>query len=474
MRVRASAWTKPGLCIAVLSLLCSISRGADAPSNVAGTWTFSVSGKAGNAKQTIVIQQDGTKITGTFKGPRQSGTIEGTVDDNKISFHVKARRDLDYTGTVDGDTMKGTLTSGNKSGDFTASRRSASSSKSAQTETTASCNRVTKGKLLRVSDSATNGRATRIPPPNTPSGAKAKGMVWIPGGEFSMGSDEPQFPDARPWHQVHVNGFYVDRTEVSNAQYSAFVRATGYVTVAEQIPNAKDYPGASPEKLVAGSVVFAPQAHAVLLNNPYQWWNFVKGANWRHPEGPQSGLRGRMNHPVVQVAYDDAVAYCSWIGGRLPTEAEFEFAAGGGSARKHYVWGDEFRPNGKFMANTFQGEFPQTNTAEDGYIGAAPVGSFPANGYGLFDLAGNVWEWTSDWYRPDYYQTLAAAGKVAQNPRGPSASFDPGEPGVPKRVQRGGSFLCTEQYCSRYMVGARGRGAPDTGTNHVGFRCVSN
>jgi formylglycine-generating enzyme required for sulfatase activity len=299
-------------------------------------------------------------------------------------------------------------------------------------------------------------------------------MVWIPGREFSMGSDEPEFPDARPWHQVHVDGFYMDRTEVTNEQYSAFVRATGYVTVAERIPDARDYPGASPEKLVAGSVVFAPPAHAVPLNNPYQWWSFVKGANWRHPEGPQSSLRGRMNHPVVQVAYDDAVAYCSWAGGRLPTEAEFEFAARGGLARKRYVWGDEFRPGGKFMANTFQGEFPQTNTAEDGYIGAAPVGSFSANGYGLFDMAGNVWEWTSDWYRPDYYQTLAATGKVAQNPRGPSASFDPGEPGVPKRVQRGGSFLCTEQYCSRYMVGARGRGAPDTGTNHVGFRCVSN
>jgi formylglycine-generating enzyme required for sulfatase activity len=181
-----------------------------------------------------------------------------------------------------------------------------------------------------------------------------------------------------------------------------------------------------------------------------------------------------MNHPVVQVAYDDAIAYCSWVGGRLPTEAEFEFAARGGLVHKRYVWGDEFRPESKFMANTFQGEFPQTNTAEDGYIGTAPVGSFPANGYGLFDMAGNVWEWTSDWYRPDYYQMLAATGKVAQNPRGPSASFDPGEPGLPKRVQRGGSFLCTDQYCSRYMVGARGRGAPDTGTNHAGFRCVSN
>jgi formylglycine-generating enzyme required for sulfatase activity len=296
--------------------------------------------------------------------------------------------------------------------------------------------------------------------------------VWVPGGEFSMGSDEPQFPDAHPWHRVHVDGFHMDKTLVTNAEYAAFVRATGYVTVAERVPNATDYPGASPEKLVAGSVVFAPPGTAVALNNQYQWWDFVNGANWRHPEGPQSDLRGRLNHPVVQVAYDDVVAYCSWAGGRLPTEAEFEFAARGGMERKRYAWGDEFRPSRKFMANTFQGHFPDNNTAEDGYVSTSPVGSFPANSYGLYDMAGNVWEWTSDWYRPDYYQTLAATGKVAQNPRGPSDSFDPGEPGIPKRVQRGGSFLCTDQYCSRYSVGARGRGAADTGTNHVGFRCV--
>lgn len=299
-------------------------------------------------------------------------------------------------------------------------------------------------------------------------------MVWTPGGDFSMGSGEAQFPDAHPWHRVHVDGFYMGRTLVTNAQYSAFVRATRYLTTAERIPDAKDYPGASPELLVAGSVVFTAPAHPVALNNPYQWWNFAKGADWRHPEGPHSDLRGRMNHPVVQVAYDDAVAYCSWVGGRLPTEAEFEYAARGGLDRKPYVWGDEFRPGGKIMANTFQGHFPDKNTAEDGYAGTSPVASFPANGYGLYDMAGNVWEWTSDWYRPDYYQTLAASGMLAQNPRGPADSFDPEEPGIPKRVQRGGSFLCTDQYCSRYMVGARGRGAPDTGTNHVGFRCVRN
>jgi formylglycine-generating enzyme len=289
-----------------------------------------------------------------------------------------------------------------------------------------------------------------------------------------MGSDDPQFPDARPWHRVWVDGFHMDKTLVTNAEYAAFVHATGYVTVAEQIPNAKDYPGAPAEKLVAGSIVFAPPAKAVPLNNQYQWWDFVKGANWRHPEGTKSDLRGRLNHPVVQVAYDDGIAYYSWAGGRLPTEAEFEYAACGGMERKRYAWGDEFRPGGKFMANTFQGHFPENNTAEDGYASTSPVGSFPANSYGLYDMAGNVWDWTSDWYRPDYYQTLAATGKVAQNPPGPSDSFDPGEPGIPKRVQRGGSYLCTDQYCSRYSVGAHGRGATDTGTNHVGFRCLYN
>ena len=238
-----------------------------------------------------------------------------------------------------------------------------------------------------------------------------------------MGSDDPQFPDARPWHRVWVDGFHMDKTLVTNAEYAAFVHATGYVTVAEQVPNAKDYPGAPAEKLVAGSIVFAPPAKAMPLNNQYQWWDFVKGANWRHPEGPKSDLRGRLNHPVVQVAYDDGIAYYSWAGGRLPTEAEFEYAARGGMERKRYAWGDEFRPGGKFMANTFQGHFPENNTAEDGYASTSPVGSFPANSYGLYDMAGNVRKWTSDWYRPDYYQTLAATGKVAQNPPGHIRQF---------------------------------------------------
>jgi formylglycine-generating enzyme required for sulfatase activity len=272
---------------------------------------------------------------------------------------------------------------------------------------------------------------------------------------------------------VYVNGFWMDQTEVTNEEFAAFVKATGYVTVAERTPRREDYPQALPERLVAGSVVFSPPDHPVELDDHYRWWNYVPGANWRHPEGPGSDIKDRMKHPVVQIAYDDAAAYSVWVGKRLPTEAEFEFASRGGLDRKRYAWGDEFMPGGKHMANTFQGHFPDRNTGEDGYRATAPVASFPANGYGLFDMAGNVWEWTSDWYRPDYYQMLAADGEIAMNPQGPSDSYDPAEPGVRKRVQRGGSFLCTDQYCARYVAGGRGKGEPDTGTNHLGFRCVS-
>jgi len=287
-----------------------------------------------------------------------------------------------------------------------------------------------------------------------------------------MGADDEHMPDTKPWHRVYVDGYWMDKTEVTNREFGRFVAATRYVTVAERKPRAEDFPGAPPENLVEGSVVFTPPGHAVQLNNHFQWWKYVHGANWKHPEGPASDIRNRMNQPVVQIAYEDAVAYSQWAGKRLPTEAEFEFASRGGLDRKRYVWGDEFTPAGKHMANTFQGHFPDTNTAEDGYAAAAPVASFPANGYGLFDMSGNVWEWVSDWYRADYYATLAATGQVSMNPTGPDDSFDPGEPGVAKRVQRGGSFLCTDQYCSRYIAGGRGKGEPDTGTNHLGFRCV--
>ncbi|MDT3776796.1 formylglycine-generating enzyme family protein [Nitrospira sp. MA-1] len=309
------------------------------------------------------------------------------------------------------------------------------------------------------------------------------GMVWIPGGEFSMGaadlSDDEindvgmhATRDSRPIHRVYVDGFWMDSTEVTNAQFKQFVDATGYVTVAERTPRAEDFPGAPPENLVAGSVVFSPPDHSVPLDNHFQWWSYIKGANWRHPLGPGSDFNGREEYPVVHIAYEDALAYAKWAGKRLPTEAEWEFAARGGLSGKVYPWGDEFRKDGQWMANSFQGHFPQQDTGKDQYTGIGPVAKFPPNGYGLYDVAGNVWEWTSDWYRPDYYARLIIAGGVAHNPQGPDSPFDPTEPGEKKRVHRGGSFLCTDQYCSRYMVGTRGKGEINTGTNHLGFRTV--
>jgi formylglycine-generating enzyme required for sulfatase activity len=295
-------------------------------------------------------------------------------------------------------------------------------------------------------------------------------MVRIPAGEFWMGIDDPRMADSRPIHRVSVDAFWMDATEVTNDQFARFVEATGYVTVAEKAPRAEDFPGAPPENLVPGAVCFHPPPDAVPLDNHYVWWAYVKGASWRHPEGPGSDLKGREKHPVVHVAWSDAAAYAQWAGKRLPTEAEWERAARGGLERKPYSWGDEFRPGGRYMANTFQGSFPHAAKVEDGFGGTAPVGSYPPNGYGLHDMAGNVWEWCADWYRPETY--VSRAGSIAQNPRGPEDSFDPSEPGIQKRVMRGGSFLCTDQYCDRYKPGGRGKGDPDTGTSHVGFRCV--
>jgi formylglycine-generating enzyme required for sulfatase activity len=306
-----------------------------------------------------------------------------------------------------------------------------------------------------------------------PAPAEPPGMVWVPGGTFLRGSDNPKKRDARPTHQVAVDGFWMDATAVTNEQFQRFVDATGYVTIAERTPQAKDFPGAPRENLVAGAVVFTPTKGPVPLDDHLLWFRYVKGANWRHPEGPDSDLSGREKHPVVQVAWADAVAYAKWAGKRLPTEAEFEFAARGGLDGKKYVWGDEFKPDGKYMANTWQGGFPYQNTEEDGFKGAAPVGSFPANGYGLYDMAGNVWQWCHDWYRHDTYARLAAGPQPVSNPQGPSDSYDPSERGVAKRVMRGGSYLCTDQYCTAYEAGARGKGDPDSGTNHVGFRCVT-
>ena len=317
---------------------------------------------------------------------------------------------------------------------------------------------------------------------STPPGPAPPGMVWIPGGEFSMGAADPQGADAnevgmhattdsRPIHRVYVDGFWMDATEVTNEQFAAFVTATGYLTVAERIPRAEDFPGAPPENLVAGSVVFSNPGHPVPLNDHFQWWTYVKGANWRHPLGAESSIVGKERFPVVHVAYEDALAYVKWAGKRLPTEAEWEFAARGGLSGRLYPWGDQFQQGSRFMANSHQGHFPDHDSAEDAFAGIGRS-RVPANGYGLYDVAGNVWEWASDWYRADYYAELVRTGGVARNPQGPASSLDPDEPREPKRVMRGGSFLCTEQYCSRYMVGTRGKGEVSTGTNHLGFRAV--
>jgi formylglycine-generating enzyme required for sulfatase activity len=302
---------------------------------------------------------------------------------------------------------------------------------------------------------------------------ESHGMVWIPAGTFWMGCDEPSFIDARPFHKVHVDGFWLDNTLVTNEQFAQFVQATGYKTIAERKPNAKDFPGAPPENLVPGALVFIPPSHPVPLGRHYAWWRYVPGASWKHPEGPSSKLTGRWRHPVVQVAWDDATAYAKWAGKRLPAEAEFEYAARGGLDRKQYSWGNDFKPGAKWKTNIWQGLFPSNNTAEDGFKRTSPVCSFPANGYGLYDMTGNVWEWCSDWYRADYYKSFSA-GSVATNPRGPVDSCDPFEAGVSKRVQRGGSFLCTDQYCARYLVGARGKGEPSSGCSNVGFRCAKD
>lgn len=314
-----------------------------------------------------------------------------------------------------------------------------------------------------------------------PPGPAPEGMVWIPGGTFSMGAAAAATghcspasagrSDALPIHRVHVDGFWMDATVVTNAKFARFVRATGYVTLAERTPRPEDFPGVPRNALLPGSAVFTPVAPPAPLDNPLLWWRYQPGANWRHPEGPGSDLKGRDQHPVVHVAFEDATAYAAWAGRQLPTEAQWEFAARGGLASKTFPWGDAFTPAGKHMANTYQGSFPSRDAGLDGFAGIAPVAQFPPNPYGLYDMAGNVWQWCTDWYHPDYYQQLATAG-VARNPRGPEAPFDPDEPAARKRVQRGGSFLCSDQYCTRYVVGSRGKGEIGSASNHVGFRCV--
>ena len=311
--------------------------------------------------------------------------------------------------------------------------------------------------------------------PNKPPGPAPDGMVWIPGGEFYMGCEaeddkgELAFPDAAEIHLVYVDGFWMDKYEVTNALFAKFVEATGYVTWAEKRPDPKDFPHVPLKHLDPFSLVFKVPAKGekVDLRNHRSWWDIRYGASWKQPEGPGSNIKGRENHPVVHVCYHDAVAYCAWAKKRLPTEAEWEFAARGGHNRKLFCWGDDLKVKGKWLCNAWQGKFPSQNTKEDGYETTAPVGSYPHNDYGLYDMAGNVWEWCADWYQPEYY-----ADSPERNPQGPKIGFDFFEPGAAKRVQRGGSFLCAENYCARYVVGSRHNGEITSAANHVGFRCV--
>ena len=307
--------------------------------------------------------------------------------------------------------------------------------------------------------------------PSPAPGPAPEGMVWVPGGTFWMGCTDCGMPDTTPVHLVRVDGFWMDETPVTNAQFAGFVKATKYVTVAEQKLNPADFPGVPADKLVSGSAVFTPPPQPVPLDNPLVWWRYVPGASWKHPEGPASTIAGREDHPVVQIAWEDATAYLTWAGRRLPTEAEYEFAARGGLDRQRYAWGNDLKPAGKWPANIWQGDFPAHNATEDGHVRTSPVTAFPPNGFGLYDMGGNVWQWCSDWYRPDAYAQVSA-DTPAVDPQGPANSFDPNEPGAAKRAVRGGSFLCSDKYCSRYLVGSRGKAEVSSGTSNLGFRGV--
>ena len=301
------------------------------------------------------------------------------------------------------------------------------------------------------------------------------GMERIPGGTFRMGSDR-HYADEAPVHRVTVDAFWIDRVPVTNREFRKFVRATGYVTFAEIVPDPNDYPGALPHMLRAGSLVFNPPKHAVDTDNWNQWWTFRFGANWKRPYGPRSSLSGLDDHPVVHVAYEDALAYAKWAGKDLPTEAEWEFAARGGLDCAEFAWGDEFTPGGKLMANTWQGAFPHENRNLDGYERTSPVTAFPPNDYGVYDMIGNVWEWTTDWYSTKHEADAPKACCIPENPHGgrEDASYDPCMPNIriPRKVLKGGSHLCAPNYCRRYRPAARHPEPVDTSTSHVGFRCV--
>jgi formylglycine-generating enzyme len=292
-------------------------------------------------------------------------------------------------------------------------------------------------------------------------------MAWIPGGSFRMGSDD-HYPEEAPAHDAEVEGFWIDRHPVTNLDFTRFVKATGHVTSAERSPEAADYPDAKPELLVPASVVFQPTPGPVDLSDHYNWWAYIPGADWRHPEGPDSNLHGRERHPVVHIAYEDAEAYARWAGKGLPSEAEWEFAARGGLDAAEFAWGNEFTPKGRHMTNTWQGEFPWQNLLSDGYERTSPVGSFPANGYGLVDMTGNVWEWTSDWFAGYGNGDSPCCGTEARQ-----ASLDPEDPAeIPRKVMKGGSHLCAPNYCRRYRPAARMAQPVDTSTSHLGFRCI--
>jgi len=298
-------------------------------------------------------------------------------------------------------------------------------------------------------------------------------MVSIPGGTFLMGSDR-HYPEEAPAHEVSVAGFWMDSTPVTNAEFERFVLATGHVTLAERPANPEDYPGALPEMLVPSSVVFDKPRGRVDLRNRFNWWAYVPGADWRHPQGPGSSLDGLSEHPVVHVAFEDALAYARWVGKELPTEAEWEFAARGGLEGAEFVWGDQLLVDGRHMANTWQGEFPWDNRREDGFELTSPVGTYPANGYGLYDVAGNVWEWTRDWYQE--HRKIESSCCGLHDPRGGEreGSFDPALPGlaIGRKVMKGGSYLCAPNYCRRYRPAARMPQPVDTSTSHLGFRCI--
>jgi formylglycine-generating enzyme required for sulfatase activity len=308
-----------------------------------------------------------------------------------------------------------------------------------------------------------------------PAEKLTRGMAFVEGGTFAMGSNL-HYPEEAPVHRVTVDGFWIDRTPVTNRAFREFVKATGYATFAEIPPDAKDYPGALPHMLKAGSLVFDPPAGPVNLKNWSAWWTFKFGASWTRPYGPRSSIRALDDHPVVHIAYQDAEAFARWAGKELPTEAEWEFAARGGLDGAEFAWGEEFMPGGKLMANTWHGPFPHKNLAPHGYRRTSPVGAFPPNGYGLYDMIGNVWEWTSDWYAPKHAPDAPKACCVPANPRGGSQedSFDPCQPQIKihRKVLKGGSHLCAPNYCRRYRPAARHAQPVDTSASHVGFRCI--